>query len=111
MKPEWQKRAWGYHQRYIKRAIVKGKLTSESEIINFLVLALCGEAGELANFIKKRWRGDHVNQTDIINELADIRIYLEQISTHLGIDLDLACEVKLDEVKERIWCLESEQKP
>jgi hypothetical protein len=43
----------------------------------FLALGLCGEVGELANMIKKRWR-DGVDLTEEIrDEIADIRVYLE----------------------------------
>ncbi len=52
----------------------------------FLTLALCGEAGELANMIKKRWR-DGVDLADEIREeIADIRVYLELIAKRFGIE-------------------------
>ncbi len=102
MKPKWPQRAWDIHQRFIKLAQVKGSLTSESEIINFLTLAICGEAGELANLVKKVWSGDKIDRQDIFDEIADIRIYLEHLATHLDLDIDRACEAKLDVVAERI---------
>ncbi len=42
----------------------------------FLALALCGEAGELANMIKKRWRDGANMRDEVVEELADIRVYL-----------------------------------
>jgi hypothetical protein len=53
MKSEWQDWAWDIHQRYIKQAQKKGELTTEIEQVRFLTLAICGEAGELANLMKK----------------------------------------------------------
>jgi NTP pyrophosphatase (non-canonical NTP hydrolase) len=67
----------------------------------FLALALCGETGELANMIKKRWR-DGVDLSDEIREeIADIRIYLELIAKCFGIEgekLDQAVIAKLEKV-------------
>src|SRR5688500_17210763 len=107
-KLRWQQRAQETHERFLKLAQAKGSLTSDTEITNFLALAICGEAGELANLIKKVWRGDAVDPGDIQNEIADIRIYLEHLARHLDIDLDVACERKLDEVAERLALKEHE---
>jgi NTP pyrophosphatase (non-canonical NTP hydrolase) len=67
----------------------------------FLALALCGEAGELANMVKKRWR-DGVNLTEEIrDEIADIRIYLELLARRFGMEgelLDLRVQEKLQKV-------------
>jgi NTP pyrophosphatase (non-canonical NTP hydrolase) len=70
----------------------------------FLALGLCGEAGELANMIKKRWR-DGVDLTEEIrDEIADIRVYLELIAKCFGIEgekLDHRVESKLLKVVEK----------
>jgi NTP pyrophosphatase (non-canonical NTP hydrolase) len=70
----------------------------------FLALALCGEAGELANFIKKRWR-DGADLTDEIrDEIADIRVYLELLAKCFGIEgakLDQRVEQKLLKVVQK----------
>lgn len=68
----------------------------------FLVLALCGEAGELANLVKKDWRGDDGDRTAaIIEELADIGNYAFMIARHLGVDLETEMVKKLEEVERR----------
>jgi NTP pyrophosphatase (non-canonical NTP hydrolase) len=67
----------------------------------FLALALCGEAGELANLIKKRWRDNADFSEEIKDELADIRVYLELLAKCFGIDgekLDKQVEQKLAKV-------------
>ncbi len=52
----------------------------------FLAIALCGEVGELANMIKKRWRDGVDLGEEIRDEIADIRIYLELIAKCFDID-------------------------
>jgi len=70
----------------------------------FLALGLCGEAGELANMVKKRWR-DGVDLTEEIrDEIADVRVYLELIAKCFGIEgdkLDSRVEQKLMKVVEK----------
>lgn len=70
----------------------------------FLALALCGEAGELANMIKKRWRDGADLTEDIREEIADIRVYLELIAKCFDIEghkLDKAVYYKLLKVAEK----------
>jgi|SRR5215472_7152055 len=61
------------------------------ERIRFFTLALCGEVGELANYVKKDWRGDDdviQRRVKIIEELADIANYTFMLASLLGIDLE-----------------------
>jgi NTP pyrophosphatase (non-canonical NTP hydrolase) len=70
----------------------------------FLALALCGEAGELANMIKKRWRDGVDLSEEIKDEIADIRIYLELIAKCFDIEgdkLDQRVQSKLAKVVEK----------
>jgi NTP pyrophosphatase (non-canonical NTP hydrolase) len=53
--------------------------------IRFLALGLTGEAGELANFIKKRWRDGDKHETDIIAEIADVCAYAFMLSHKMGV--------------------------
>ena len=70
----------------------------------FLALALCGETGELANMIKKRWRDGADLAEEIRDEIADIRVYLELLAKCFGIEgpaLDERVQSKLQKVVER----------
>lgn len=128
-KPDWRERSARLHERFCR---TYGKVTmtpGSIEDIRFLALALAGEGGELAevvialalcgrigqlgNTIKKEWRGDAIDADEyhmkVRGELADVRIYLEHLARGLGVDLDEACEYKLDEVECRIAARESRQ--
>lgn len=74
--------------------------------------ALCGEAGELANVIKKIRR----HQTGAVNagdpsvselraaaaaELADVVIYADLLASQLGVDLGAAVVAKFNKVSEK----------
>ena len=70
----------------------------------FLALALCGEAGELANMIKKRWRDGADLTEEIRDEIADIRVYLELMARCFsieGVKLDEQVQSKLAKVVEK----------
>ena len=78
--------------------------TWSSEDERFLSLALCGEAGELANMVKKRWRDNADLTEEIKDELADIRVYTELLAKAFGIEgekLDDRVKQKLVKVMEK----------
>jgi NTP pyrophosphatase (non-canonical NTP hydrolase) len=75
--------------------------TFSSQDERFLALALCGEVGELANMIKKRWRDGADLSEEIKDEIADIRVYLELLAKVFGIEgnkLDVRVQMKLVKV-------------
>lgn len=102
MEQTWRARSEEIHLGFVRHAQSLGRLTSEDEIIHFLSLAIAGEAGELANLMKKKWQGDAVDHDSLREEIADIRIYLEHLARHLHIDIDAACEEKLNVVADRL---------
>lgn len=75
------------------------------EAIRFLALSIAGEAGELANEVKKEWRADGSRrwsdrEFDAYNErlrleMADIHMLMYRLQKTLGIDIDDACEKKI----------------
>jgi len=69
------------------------------DMLAFLALGICGEAGELANTVKKVVRGDHTlvaARHEIEEEVADIFIYLVKTCNQVDIDLERAYLRKLE---------------
>jgi len=66
-------------------------------------LGLVGEAGEVANVVKKRIRdgATDANLIDLAAELADVFTYLMLLADECGIDMMYAYEMKLDELEYR----------
>lgn len=58
---------------------------SRENDIRFLALGLTGEAGELANFVKKRWRDGDGHDEAIKLEIADVLAYAFMLAQTLGL--------------------------
>ena len=65
-------------------------------------LGMCGEAGEVANVVKKALRKGEAASDDLAAELADTFIYLILLAGEAGVDLFAAYEAKRD-VNEVRW--------
>lgn len=98
----WQDEVEKIHTGAIKH---NGIRPWSAEDVRFLALALCGEVGELANLIKKQWRGrpqDLPGLHDKIKaELADVAIYTHLLATALGIDVETQIHEKLPEIRRK----------
>jgi NTP pyrophosphatase (non-canonical NTP hydrolase) len=81
----------------------------------YLALSLMGEAGELADVVKKLWRVDPrigepegfaavpaAERERIGDELADVVILSIVLANHLGIDVEGEVERKLRTIAERL---------
>ncbi len=81
----------------------------------YLALNLAGEAGELANFVKKLWRRDPAiggpqgfsvlgdsERARVSDELADIAILAMVLANHLGIDVESEARKKLAVIDQRL---------
>lgn len=67
--------------------------------LGFMVLALCGETGEIANIVKKILRGsldlkDAKTRNLLTMEVADAFTYLMDVCDLLGIDIEKAYNIK-----------------
>lgn len=66
---------------------------------NFFALELNGEAGELANFEKKAWKGIEIDMADFSDEAADVLIALLNYCNARGVDLASATETKMKKIE------------
>ena len=65
-------------------------------------LAMCGEAGETANLVKKWRRGEAVDLWEVAKEVADTVIYAFHVAERAGFPLEKALVVKFNEVSARV---------
>lgn len=61
----------------------------------FFCLELNGEAGELANLEKKRWKGKSIEKEQIADEAADVLIALMNYCNAANINIGNAVKLKL----------------
>jgi len=63
--------------------------------------ALCGEAGELANYVKKEWRDGITHRPSIIKELFDVLWYCSYLADILGTDFDFVLRTGFAKLEKR----------
>ena len=76
----------------------------ESKVI-YPALGLCGEAGEVADKIKKTIRGDSSLDEvtgNIADELGDVLWYLAILADDLGVDLEDIAKWNVDKLQRRM---------
>ena len=76
-------------------------LLIDMHIING-ALGLCGEAGEVADVVKKSFMQGHKFDTEqIAKELGDCLWYIAETATAIGYDLDNIMQMNIDKLKKR----------
>jgi NTP pyrophosphatase (non-canonical NTP hydrolase) len=81
--------------------------TYKQETSLYMVIAkgamcIAGEAGELANIVKKvLWHGHDFDTDKMVDELGDILWYLATTAHGLGYDLDTIAERNIQKLKQR----------
>ncbi|MFG1644335.1 nucleotide pyrophosphohydrolase [Amycolatopsis sp. NPDC049252] len=73
-----------------------------------LVMALSGEVGELTSLFQwltpeesDAWRADPGLEANVLDEIADVTLYLLQLADRLGVDLAEAAHAKIDRNEKR----------
>lgn len=77
------------------------ELTKDEHLLNG-VLGLNGEAGELADLVKKhRFQGHKQDIEHIAKELGDICWYIAETATAIGYDLETIMKMNIDKLRQR----------
>jgi NTP pyrophosphatase (non-canonical NTP hydrolase) len=73
----------------------------DHELINY-GLGLTGEAGEVADLIKKsQFHGHVVEKDEVKKELGDVLWYLSQVARIAGVTLEEVAEANIDKLRRR----------
>ena len=67
----------------------------------YLALGLTGEAGEVANKIKKQIRDGANNRDAVIEELGDVLWYVAMLARSLNVDLSIIATENINKLRDR----------
>lgn len=73
-----------------------------------LAISLSLEAAEILEHFQ--WRDEATDKQELASELADVTLYLLQLASVTGINLEEAVLKKLEVNARRVWDVENEQK-
>ncbi len=77
------------------------KLTDGEHLING-ALGLTGEAGEVADLVKKAYMQGHaIDRERIAKELGDVCWYVAETATAIGYDLETIMQLNIDKLRRR----------
>ncbi|MBF0233476.1 MAG: nucleoside triphosphate pyrophosphohydrolase family protein [Desulfamplus sp.] len=68
----------------------------------YLALGLCGEAGEVADKIKRIIRGDGKIDDDLLYEIGDTLWYISQLADFFCVDMSKLAQMNLDKLQSRL---------
>jgi len=87
-------------QRKARKTAVYPKDTFKG--LYYVAMGLAGEAGEVANKVKKHIRDGVINYDDVAGELGDVLWYVSQMASELGYDLSTIAENNIDKLYSRL---------
>lgn len=87
-------------------AVYPGALDGNAEALSYVALGLVGEAGEIANKVKKilRDKGGHVtsdDRTELSKELGDVLWYLARFADEIGYPLENIAYGNVEKLRSR----------
>jgi NTP pyrophosphatase (non-canonical NTP hydrolase) len=79
----------------------------KNEGLYYTTLGLVGEAGEIANKVKKIMRDNNgkleeINKADIFDELGDVLWYCASLADELGVNLEDVAKCNLNKLADRL---------
>ncbi len=95
------------YQKRASETAIFDSLGSDIMKLSYLTLGITGEAGEVAEKIKKILRDcdGHVTEekrVEIIKEMGDVLWYLSQLARELSIDFSEVAQMNIDKLQSRM---------
>lgn len=88
------------YQRLAQRTV--NKSLSDRDRLIAATLGLCGEAGEVADLVKKYVaQGHELNRDRIIDEMSDVMWYLAELAEKLDTNLEYVAEFNIRKLRAR----------
>ena len=76
--------------------------TDNHNALAYYALGLTGEAGEVADLVKKyKWHGHGFDTQRIVAELGDVLWYVATFAAALGVDLDTVAAINIEKLRQR----------
>lgn len=86
---------------HYQRETEKTAIYPEDQALQYLALGLNGEAGEVAEKIKKHVRDGKEIDEDFAKELGDVMWYLAQLINELDAEMSKVAQANLDKLLDR----------
>ncbi len=87
-------------KEYQKKA-VEFAIYPEAYKVIYPTLGLCGEAGEVAEKVKKQVRDGNFNRHEVAKELGDVLWYLTNLANDIGYSLSEVAVMNVDKLQSR----------
>ena len=97
--------------QYQKKSRITATYEDQGNNFTYPLLGLVGEAGEVADKVKKHMRDDgkyHPSELtdeqkfELAKEIGDVLWYVAQLSTELGYDLEKIAEINIEKTHSRM---------
>jgi len=87
--------------RQYQNKAVSFAIYPDTHKVLYPTLGLCGEAGEVAEKVKKQVRDGVFNRHEVAKELGDVLWYLANLCNDIGYNLDEVADMNIDKLRSR----------
>ena len=87
-------------REYQRKAVTFAIYPATHKVL-YPTLGLCGEAGEVAEKVKKQVRDGVFNRHEVAKELGDVLWYLANICNDIGYNLDEIADLNISKLSSR----------
>lgn len=87
--------------REYQRKAVSFAIYPATHKVLYPTLGLCGEAGEVAEKVKKQVRDGNFNRHEVAKELGDVLWYLSNLANDIGYNLDEIADINIEKLTSR----------